>query len=85
MAQCNRCGATLSRTTRALKVHRRHCPKKVSMRFKEPASRAPKPIKDASVEPISDLEQEQEQEYGIQVIFVFYLLYKEISSSSSRY
>ena len=43
------------------------------MRFKEPASRAPKPIKDGSVEPISDLEQEQEQVYGLKVCFIYYI------------
>jgi hypothetical protein len=43
MPQCNRCGATLSNTTsRALKVHRLHCPKNKSMKFKDPPSRVPK-------------------------------------------
>ena len=47
MAQCNRCGASFSSTmSRALKVHRLHCPKNMLMKFKEPTSRARKLTKD---------------------------------------
>ena len=46
MAQCNHCGTSLSSsTTRALKVHHNHCQKNAPMRFKELASRVPKPQK----------------------------------------
>ena len=43
MAHCTRCGASLSGTTsRALKVHRLHCPKNAPMKFKKPTARVPK-------------------------------------------
>ena len=43
MAQCNRCGAPLSNTTsRALEVHRLHCPKNAPMEFRPPEHRVPK-------------------------------------------
>jgi hypothetical protein len=50
MAQCNRCGASLSSsTTRALKVHRIHCRKNVPMRFKDPASRVSNHVDESQV------------------------------------
>jgi hypothetical protein len=62
MAQCNRCGTQLSnKTSRSLKVHHRHCPKNVPMKFKEPTSRVPKLI--------SDVGQVDE----LKVIIAFYL------------
>lgn len=58
MAQCNRCGAPpLNTTSRALKVHRLHCPKNTPMKFKEPTSRIPKSTRDVAQEPVGESEK----------------------------
>lgn len=57
MPQCNRCGATLSNTTsRALKVHRLHCPKNKPMKFKDPSPRVPKLSKNVAQKHVEETE-----------------------------